>query len=108
MTAPSDTLTATLDRLVRKGVITSFEMPPGSNAILLHVIVAAPVVTNPHNPSYDRETVERFRRRVTREVEPYRAGRDVMVSVPGRLMSPFAPRCVPRRPQSAVILSGGE
>ena len=83
MTAPIDTLTATLDRLVRKGVITSFEMPPGSNAILLHVIVAAPVVTNPHNPSYDRETVERFRRRVTREVEPYRAGRDVMVSVRG-------------------------
>ena len=58
-------------------------MPPGSNAILLHVIVAAPVVTNPHRSSYDRETVERFRRRVTRDIDPYRAGRDVIVSVRG-------------------------
>ena len=83
MTAPPETLTATLARLVRKGVITDFEMPPGSNAVLLHVVVTAPVITNPHSPGYDRETVERFRRRVTREVEPYRAGRDVLVSVRG-------------------------
>ena len=83
MTAPCDTLTTTLDRLVRTGVITDFELPPGSNAVLLHVVVAAPVVTNPQNPVYDREMVERVRRRVAREIEPFRQNSDVLVSVRG-------------------------
>jgi hypothetical protein len=80
MTARPETLTATLERLVRKGVITDYELPTGSSPLAL--IVSAPVVTNPSRPDYDRETVERVRRRVTREVEPYRRGRDV-VSVRG-------------------------
>ena len=40
-----------------------------------------PVVTNPHSPGYDRETVERVRRRVARELEPFRGNSDVLVSV---------------------------
>ena len=42
----SETLTTTLQRLVREGVITDFEMPPGPSPLALHVIVTAPVITN--------------------------------------------------------------
>ena len=81
----SETLTSTLEMLVRKGVITDFEMPPGPSPLALHVIVTAPVITNTSRPDYDREIVERVRRRVEREIEPFRGDpdRDVLVSVRG-------------------------
>ena len=77
------TLTGTLERLVREGVITDFELPPGSKTLALHVIVTAPVITNVHCPGYDRETVERVRRHVTHEIESFRGDGDVLVSVRG-------------------------
>ena len=83
MTQQAATLTATLEGLVRKGVIADFKLPPDRVLSPLHVIVTAPVVTNPNRPDYDRETVERLRRRVAREVEPFRGTRDVLVSVRG-------------------------
>jgi hypothetical protein len=76
-------LTATLEGLVRKGVITDFQLPPDRVLSPFRVIVTAPVVTNPNRPDYDRETVERVRRRVAREVKPFRGDRDVLISVRG-------------------------
>jgi len=82
----SETLTTTLQRLVREGVITDFEIPPGPSPLALHVIVTAPVITNTRQPDYDREIVERVRSRVACEIEPFRGDRDdrdVLVSVRG-------------------------
>ena len=83
MPTQGEPLTATLEGLVRKGVITDFKLPPDRVLWPFHVIVTAPVVTNPNRPDYDRETVERVRRRVAREVNPFRGNRDVLVSVRG-------------------------
>src|SRR5829696_3498211 len=62
----SETLTTTLQRLVREGVITDFEIPPGPSPLALHVIVTAPAITSTRRPDYDREIVERWRSRVAR------------------------------------------
>ena len=81
----TETLTTTLNRLVREGVITDVELPPGPSPLALHVIVTAPVITSTRRPDYDREIVERVRSRVAREIEPFRGDpdRDVLVSVRG-------------------------
>jgi hypothetical protein len=81
MTPQGNTVEAALNRLVREGVITAFELPVVSNAVALHIIVTTPLATNNRTPGYDRELFEAVRRRVAREVESHTSGREVMVSV---------------------------
>ena len=75
---------AALNGLIREGVISSFELPSLSghwHALgILHVAVAAQVITDPRVPGYDRAKVLAIRNRVTKELEGVGV-RDAVVSV---------------------------
>jgi hypothetical protein len=73
---------AVLNGLIRDGVITAFETDFGGISALgiLHITVAANLITDPRNPGYDRPKVMAVRNRVTKELEAIGAT-DVMVSV---------------------------
>jgi hypothetical protein len=75
-------INARLNGLIREGVITAFETNFDwvTSLGVMHIAVAASVVTDPRRPGYEREKAMAIRNRVTKELESVGA-RDIVVSV---------------------------
>jgi hypothetical protein len=64
-------INAALNRLVGEGTITGFKTNLGERGASggLHVIVTAPVITDPRKPGFDRRQVAAVRRAVATELK---------------------------------------